>query len=157
VIKNKLWLTIGLLIPVFFILILIFTYKLGINPPPKFDINENDFDILNVEYTKISTIEKITYGSVRVSLKTNRDNLVISVFHDAYAKDEVPQRCFNKFESSGFHTLKSCGGDPPLDLTIPQINKEHNFRVCASSPWDIERSREPKEICKSITLPPYQE
>lgn len=121
--------------------------KSGITNPSKFNVSEKDFNILGIEYTR----EVPNSGSVKLSVQTNRDNLVISAF------SEDKQRCAGQFAKAGSHILEKCSGDPGRPFTVSQTNVTHNFSICASSPWDYEKNRGAQEVCKSITLSPANE
>lgn len=136
------------------IIILVLTFFLYIIPKNLvIKVDEKDFDILKIEYTKIynSEYDNETHGYVKLSIQTRRDNLIISA---SSKTNKARLGCAREFETAGFHTLEGCTGDPSYGFEAFPINQEHNFTVCAFVSWSLLYKREPS--CKSIILPPYQ-
>lgn len=124
---------------------------------PKFviKVNENDFDVLGIEYTNIYPYnENESLGAVNLTIKTNVDNLIIA----AYSQTNKYRGCSYQFERSGIHELTGCMGDPLYKFGVSPIDVEHQFKICGNYPgnypWSIFYKTEP--FCKYIILPPYQ-
>jgi hypothetical protein len=121
---------------------------------PKFviKVNENDFDVLGIEYTNVYPYrENESLGAVNLTVKTNVDNLIIAAYSET---NKYYKGCSYQFEKSGIHKLAACMGDPAYQFGVSPIDVEHEFRVCGNYPWTIFYKTEP--FCKYITLPPYQ-
>ncbi len=124
-----------------------FAYLFNIIPQFVVKVDSQDFEVLKIEYTNIGTINNETIGALKLSIKTNGDNLIISASSGTIG-------CADEFKEAGLHTLETCKGDPSHTFYITQINQEHNFNVCATALWSRFYKTEP--TCKSIILLPYQ-
>lgn len=130
-----------------------FAYFVGIIPKAVTKVDEKDFDILGIEYVGgYNYSNNETYGSVKLSVQTKKDNLIISAFSKTNTANGG-LGCSNEFGKAGFQTLESCRGDPSYTFVVSPINQEHNFIVCASVPWSIFYRI--ALTCKSIILPAY--
>lgn len=136
------------------IVCLAFILYFGSSAFPKFvvKVDENDFSVIDIRYEQIFTRDNESTGLAKLTVQTNRDNLIIT----ASSKTRPQIGCSWEFGKAGaLQTMTACIGDPVREFMVYPIDIEHEFEVCARVPWSLFYEREP--VCKSIFLPPYQE